>query len=315
MNNPYDYDIDKVKKGDKSAFRSFFGYFYPKLMALACRFVDSQVAEDLVQDVFASYWEKKHLIVVDDIHSYLFKSLQNACLNHIKHQMVVQDYEERVRIAEARMEAIVKSEEQNDVLAHILKQDFRDLVEKSISKLPSKCAEAFRLYYFDDLSRKISIHHGYSSFEPMQDLVDAYWSIDGKTIPDKISVETHKANYEKIWNFAKGLSTEEYKAFATSPDLMTYDYMKEFKNRDSRLYVTLLFPFKGWHETAAGELYYKWNPDVVNKNGNESWTGFSYRKMVAWNPYNYSLYGSADDYPLCRSSFDICRSTIDDERL
>lgn len=155
-----------------------------------------------------------------------------------------------------------------------------------------------RYTYFLPLS--MSIHHGYSSFEPMQDLVDAYWSIDGKTIPDKIPVETRKANYEKIWNFAKGLSAEEYKAFATSPDLMAYDYMKEFKNRDSRLYVTLLFPFKGWHETAAGELYYKWDPDVVNKNGNESWTGFSYRKMVAWNPYNYSLYGSADDYPTIR---------------
>ena len=29
------YDLNKVKKGDKNAFRSFFGYFYPKLMALA----------------------------------------------------------------------------------------------------------------------------------------------------------------------------------------------------------------------------------------------------------------------------------------
>ena len=56
-----------------------------------------------------------------------------------------------------------------------------------------------RYTYFLPLS--MSIHHGYSSFEPMQDLVDAYWSIDGKTIPDKIPVETRKANYEKIWNF------------------------------------------------------------------------------------------------------------------
>ena len=137
------YDLNKVKKGDKNAFRSFFGYFYPKLMALACRFVDSQVAEDLVQDVFASYWEKKHLIEADDIHSFLFKWLQNSCLNHIKHQMVVQDYEERVRIAEARLEAMGKSEEQSEVLKHILSQDLRELVEKSISKLPPKMCRSF----------------------------------------------------------------------------------------------------------------------------------------------------------------------------
>ena len=155
-----------------------------------------------------------------------------------------------------------------------------------------------RYTYFIPLS--MSIHHGYSSFEPMQDLVDAYWSIDGKTQPKEISVETRKANYEKIWEYAKNLSADEYKAFATSPELMNYDYMKEFKNRDSRLYVTLMFPFKGWHETAKGEFYYKWDPDVVNKNGNESWTGFSYRKMVAWDPYVADPYGSADDYPTIR---------------
>lgn len=129
---------------------------------------------------------------------------------------------------------------------------------------------------------------------------DAYWKVDGKTLPEKIQVDARKANYEKIWNYAKNLSEEDYKTFATSPELMSYDYMKEFKNRDSRLYVTLMFPFKGWHETAVGEFYYKWNPDVINKDGNESWTGFSYRKMVAWEPYIASVYGSADDYPTIR---------------
>ena len=47
-------DIEKVRKGDHAAFKTFFEWFYPKLMALACRFVDEQVAKDLVQEVFAS---------------------------------------------------------------------------------------------------------------------------------------------------------------------------------------------------------------------------------------------------------------------
>ena len=49
-------DIEKVRKGDHAAFKTFFECFYPKLMALACRFVDEQVAKDLVQEVFTSYW-------------------------------------------------------------------------------------------------------------------------------------------------------------------------------------------------------------------------------------------------------------------
>jgi hypothetical protein len=144
----------------------------------------------------------------------------------------------------------------------------------------------------------LSIADGYSSFEPMQDMIDAYWDADGKTIPAQISVEKRKADYAKIWDYAKTLSAEDYNAFASSKDLMTYDYMQEFKNRDSRLYVTYLFPFKGWHGSPKGVFYSKWNPDLINKNGNESWTGFSYRKMVSIDPFNQ--YGSPDDYPTIR---------------
>ena len=82
-------DIEKVRKGDHAAFKTFFECFYPKLMALACRFVDEQVAKDLVQEVFTSYWEQKKVIQPDNIQSFLFKWLQNSCLNHIKHQMIV----------------------------------------------------------------------------------------------------------------------------------------------------------------------------------------------------------------------------------
>ncbi len=156
--------------------------------------------------------------------------------------------------------------------------------------------DEFRYTYFIPLS--MSIHHGYSSYEPMQDLIDAYWDIDGKTMRNNISVEERKANYAAIWNKAKGLNAADYKAFVTSNDLMSYDYMKEFKNRDSRLYVSFMIPFKGWHGSPKGEFYYKWDPDVVNKNGNESWTGFSYRKMVAVEPYD--RFASPEDYPTIR---------------
>lgn len=160
----------------------------------------------------------------------------------------------------------------------------------------ANACDGYRYTYFIPLS--MSIWQGYSSFEPMQDLVDAYWSADGKTRPANMDINKRKAEYEKIWNHAKDLTVPAYKAFVTSPELMTYDYMKEFKNRDSRLYVTFMLPFKGWHGSPKGEFYYKWDPDAINKNGNESWTGFSYRKMVAVEPYD--RFNNPDDYPTIR---------------
>ena len=52
-------NIEKVRKGDHVAFKAFFECFYPKLMALACRFVDEQVARFGAS--FTSYWERKRL--------------------------------------------------------------------------------------------------------------------------------------------------------------------------------------------------------------------------------------------------------------
>ena len=159
--------------------------------------------------------------------------------------------------------------------------------------------DTYRFTYMVPL--QMSLDYGFSSFEPMQDLIDAYWDIDGKTIRNNITVTDRKTNYEKIWEHTKDMSTSEYNKFASSPELMTYSYMDEFKNRDSRLYASMMFPFKGWHNTSKGEMYYKWNPAVINSNGNESWTGYSYRKIVSNDPVYISSYGyNTDPYPIIR---------------
>lgn len=149
---------------------------------------------------------------------------------------------------------------------------------------------------------QMSLDYGFSSYEPMQDLIDAYWDIDGKTLRTPISVDQRKANYEKIWKQAKDMRDEEYNEFASSEKLMEYDYMNEFRNRDSRLYASMMFPFKGWHHSSKGSvLYYKWNPAWVNSNGNESWTGYSYRKLVTVDPLMMDSYGySTEPYPVIR---------------
>lgn len=145
---------------------------------------------------------------------------------------------------------------------------------------------------------------GYASYEPMQDLVDAYWNIDGRTFPNLPSVEVRKQNFE-VFNqefidaeTQKGYDQKKYIEKVSKMDLSTYDFIKEFCNRDSRFYASILFPGKGWHETDFGTFYYRWNPDDIIVNGNETWTGYAFRKMVALSPYNY--YYSSADYPIIR---------------
>lgn len=152
MNDPI--DIRKIKQGDQEAFKHLFESVYPKMMAVACRFVDEQVAQDLVQDVFTSYWEQKTQIEAENIQSFLYKWLQNRCLNYIKHQRIVADYESRIRIAETRIAFMDTKTDANDVLRQVVAQDLREQIDLSLAKLPPKTAEAFRYCYFHELSHK-----------------------------------------------------------------------------------------------------------------------------------------------------------------
>lgn len=148
------------------------------------------------------------------------------------------------------------------------------------------------------LPLSLSIYWGFASYEPMQDLVDAYWDVDGVTMRNTITAAERKQRYMELWAKAKDLDQNAYNAFCQTPALMDNAYMDEFKNRDSRLYASVVFPFKGWHGMPKGTVYFRWNPAVVNSDGNDSWTGFSYRKMVSNNPFNRT--DSSDDYPVIR---------------
>ncbi len=147
-------NIDKLKKGDTEAFHDFFIDFYPRLMAFACRFVEQQTAGDLVQDVFLVYWEQRKTIRTDNIQAFFYKTLRNKCLDYLKHQAVVDDYEARIRIAEKRIAFIEETTDINEVFLSIANQDILEQIEASVDKLPEKCAQVFRLCYFHDIPQK-----------------------------------------------------------------------------------------------------------------------------------------------------------------
>ncbi len=121
----------------------FFAFFYPKLKAQACRFVDEETAEDLTQDVFTSYWECKHLIQADNIYSFLFKWLQNNCLNWMRHQTVVEAYEEQMRLAEARKTYWDRQLNTNDLPRRLIDEDLLETIELAVKKLPPNALKLF----------------------------------------------------------------------------------------------------------------------------------------------------------------------------
>ena len=59
------------------------------LIFYAGKYVNAVTAEDLVQDVFLKVWQKRtFLFLKEGIKTYLYRSVQHACLDYLKHQEV-----------------------------------------------------------------------------------------------------------------------------------------------------------------------------------------------------------------------------------
>lgn len=142
---------------DTVVFNYIFNYYYSSLCAFSLQYTrDRNAAEDMVQDFFVYVWkEGPHLQINSSLKSYLFVSIKNRCLDFEKHRKVTEKYKALICIA--------AEHEDNSFEHYFAESELRQVIEKSLSKLPPRCREVFELSRFTGLSnQKISDRLGIS---------------------------------------------------------------------------------------------------------------------------------------------------------
>lgn len=141
MNRPEKEDQDLIQ------FRALYKANAPMLIFYAGKYVDMTTSEDLVQDVFLRVWQKRtFLFLREGIKTYLFRSVQHACLDYLKHQEVKGDYV-NVIMTKLKIEEIYY----NDDPQSLFSEDDRLInIYKQMEKLPDKCREIFIMSYLDE---------------------------------------------------------------------------------------------------------------------------------------------------------------------
>jgi RNA polymerase sigma-70 factor, Bacteroides expansion family 1 len=78
--------VTLLKAGDWLAFNSIFNTFYLQLYFHCRKYIsDPEEAKDLLQNVFLRLWERRAEIEIEvSLKAYLFRSVQNECLNFIR---------------------------------------------------------------------------------------------------------------------------------------------------------------------------------------------------------------------------------------
>ena len=141
--------MDRPKEDDRELiqFKELYKSNAPMLIFYAGKYVNAITAEDLVQDVFLKVWQKRtFLFLKEGIKTYLYRSVQHACLDYLKHQEVKGDYINTVT-TQLKIEEIYYNDDPQSLFA----EDERlELIYKEMDKLPEKCREIFTMSYLEE---------------------------------------------------------------------------------------------------------------------------------------------------------------------
>ena len=130
-----------------------FDTYYRPLVIFASGFLaDMDACEDIVQNVFFSFWEKSPKIENESaIGPYLYTAVKNGCYNQLRHQKIKNRYAETFDLT-AWGERPKEHEE--------LKCEVTLLVYKAINKLPARRKLVVELMLKGMRNQEISEHMG-----------------------------------------------------------------------------------------------------------------------------------------------------------
>jgi len=137
--------LSKLSKGDEDAFNCIFNMYYKGLVLYANKFLmDRDKAEETVQGLFVKLWSDREQIKINtSLKTYLQKSVQNKCLDILKHKKVVQDYMDKTG-----RQLVEQTGSSEDL---ILFTELNEKIEDLINNLPENCREIFKLSRYEGL--------------------------------------------------------------------------------------------------------------------------------------------------------------------
>ena len=130
--------LQRLREGDKAAFDSIFRDWYAALVRAAETMLrDRAAAEEIVQDVMLELWRRREsLDPTGSPKAYLYQSMRNRALNHLRHLQVQ-------RRADLRMDW----EESRDANApsELVAQEMRVALQQALDGLSPRCRSIFEM--------------------------------------------------------------------------------------------------------------------------------------------------------------------------
>ncbi|WP_029282909.1 RNA polymerase sigma-70 factor [Pedobacter sp. R20-19] len=143
-----DHDlICLIRENNVDAFTEVYERYWSKLYNAAHkRLRNDALCEEVVQDVFLKYWEKRATIILSvGLSNYLHTAIKYSVIDYYRKELLKDKYLQVSRLAETA---------DNSNEEHIYLMDLRRLVEKIIDTLPPKCKSVYQLSRIENKNNK-----------------------------------------------------------------------------------------------------------------------------------------------------------------
>lgn len=135
---------------DAKEFEVVFKSHYVKLTLYANRFLnDIDISKEIASDSLTFLWEKRGtLSFSNSLTAYLYKMVQNKCMNYIKHQRIENEY----------VNYMIRNKLLDEIPEHDAnpyhEKELAEQIRQAIDTLPEKCKLVFEMSRFEYLKNK-----------------------------------------------------------------------------------------------------------------------------------------------------------------
>lgn len=136
---------DFVRKDDQRAFDELFTRYWKKIhIFVFSKTRSKEITADIIQELFASIWERRNEVVIQNFSNYLHTAAKYKCINFIKDEIASRKrWEYYKNFLPSSEESTAKTVEFNDLMKAL---------EESIDQLPEKSKQIFRQSRFEGKS-------------------------------------------------------------------------------------------------------------------------------------------------------------------
>lgn len=133
-----------LRTSDGQAFREIYQRHWQRLYRIAFRKTSSAVtAEEIVQDIFLTLWDKRETLIIQKLEAYLVSSAKYAVIQHLKARLT------DPQTLDATHE---QTPERHATEERLLLNDLRAALDTGLAALPPKTETVFRMSRFDQLT-------------------------------------------------------------------------------------------------------------------------------------------------------------------